>query len=167
MQQLFIVYVREKYKIYSCHLALRPEITIFQRPLLWPSAGTASRVNEICCCTSLTLFICLFVCLFFFFFFTFTWCKGRCLWTTFGKICKILTKKTDLWNFDKGSCKSKAKLPMQIDKQATTTNCTPVSSFCHCSVRQEELQDGGSSCFFCEKTLKRPWFGREKSKNCQ
>ena len=100
---------------HSCHLALRPEITIFQRPLLWPSAGTASRVNEICCCTSLTLFICLFVCLFFFFFFTFTWCKGRCLWTTFGKICKILTKKTDLWNFDKGSCKSKAKLPMQID----------------------------------------------------
>ena len=38
-----------------------------------------------------------------------------CLWTTLGKICKILTKKTDLRNFDKGSCKSKAELPMQID----------------------------------------------------
>ena len=44
---------------HSCHLALRPEITIFQRPLLWHSAVPALRVNEICCCTSLTL---LFVC---------------------------------------------------------------------------------------------------------
>ena len=100
---------------HSCHLAIRPEITIIQRPLLWPSAGTASRVNEVCCCTSLMLFICSFVCLFVFFFFTLTWCKGRGLWTTLGKICKILTKKTDLWNFDKGCCKSKAELPMQID----------------------------------------------------
>ena len=60
------------------------------------------------------LVVCLFV-YSFFFFFTFTWCKGRCLWTTLGKICKILTKKTDLWNFDKGCCKSKEELPMQID----------------------------------------------------
>ena len=79
----------------SCHLALRPEITIFQRPLLWHSAGTASRVNEISCCTSLTFFICLFICLFIFF--TLTWCKAQCLWTTLGKICNILTKKTALW----------------------------------------------------------------------
>ena len=40
------------------------------------------------------LFVCLFV---YSFFFTLTWCKAQCLWTTLGKICKILTKKTDLW----------------------------------------------------------------------
>ena len=73
-------------------------------------------------CTSLTRFICLFVCLFIFL--TFTWCKGRCLWTTLDKICQILTKKTDLWNFDKGSCKSKAELPMQIDSaKRISKNC--------------------------------------------
>ena len=88
---------------HSCHIALRPEITIFQRPLLWHSADTASRVNELCCCTSLTLFICLLICLFIFFY------------PHLMQICKILTKKTDLWNFDKGSCKSKPELPMQID----------------------------------------------------
>ena len=37
------------------------------------------------------LFVCLFI------FLTLTWCKAQCLWTTLCKICKVLTKKTDLW----------------------------------------------------------------------
>ena len=76
-------------------LHLDPKLTSFNAHFYDTPAGTASRVNEISCCTSLTFFICLFICLFIFF--TLTWCKAQCLWTTLGKICNILTKKTALW----------------------------------------------------------------------